>query len=213
MKKYLLLILVFATSHLCADEQTSAAQKVLKEQGFYFGEVTGDLDAQTTAAIKRFQIRNGLEVTGELDAQTTGTLFPPAPAAEPVTTPPTAPEAYAPPPPEAPPTPPLLPKTAQPDEGYAFVFAHTPYESAPPEVQQQTVRSAQTSLSQKGFYRGEIDGLASEPFQLALVHYQSSKGLPRTGQLDLQTLSALRLLPKTQSAPAERRVYRGIWVR
>lgn len=210
MTKHILLILALASATAYADEQTSAAQGTLKAQGFYFGEITGQLDDQTTAAIKRFQIRNGLEVTGQLDAATLKALGQPSEPQQ--AAPPAAIPAPAPVKPEETPRAlaPAAPQAA--NEGYAFVFARTPYETAPLEVQQTTVRKAQTLLSKKGFYRGEIDGTACETFQLALVDYQSANGLPRTGQLDMETLSALRLLPRTSTTPPSK-VYRGIWVR
>jgi peptidoglycan hydrolase-like protein with peptidoglycan-binding domain len=42
----------------------------LKGLGFYYGEVDGKKNAETTAAIRRYQIRNGLEVTGTLTQDT-----------------------------------------------------------------------------------------------------------------------------------------------
>jgi peptidoglycan hydrolase-like protein with peptidoglycan-binding domain len=53
-----------------ADQAISDVQQVLKDQGFYYGEVSGEKNADTTAAIRRFQIRNGLQVTGELNDET-----------------------------------------------------------------------------------------------------------------------------------------------
>ena len=49
-------------------------QQALKEQGFYYGDVNGEKTADTTAAIRRYQIRNGLQVTGEIDAETLRSL-------------------------------------------------------------------------------------------------------------------------------------------
>ena len=37
-----------------------AVQRLLKEQGLYFGEVTGELDAATSAAIRQYEIADGL---------------------------------------------------------------------------------------------------------------------------------------------------------
>jgi peptidoglycan hydrolase-like protein with peptidoglycan-binding domain len=74
------------------DTATSSAQQKLKDQGFYYGEVTGRTDADTTAAIRRYQIRNGLKITGDLNAETLKSLgvrgsasgsTPTAPAAKP----------------------------------------------------------------------------------------------------------------------------------
>src|SRR5256884_9504672 len=66
-----------------ADQMTQNVQQALKDQGFYYGEITGKKDADTTAAIRRYQIRNGLQITGELNAETQkslgvkGTVSPP----------------------------------------------------------------------------------------------------------------------------------------
>ena len=38
-----------------ADEAIANAQQALKDQGFYYGEITGRKDADTTAAIRRYQ--------------------------------------------------------------------------------------------------------------------------------------------------------------
>src|SRR5205807_6134826 len=64
-------ILVSALAQLAlADSTVQQAQEELKAQGYYFGQVNGDKNADTIAAIRRFQIRNGLQVTGELDEET-----------------------------------------------------------------------------------------------------------------------------------------------
>src|SRR5881227_1412936 len=57
-----------------ADQMTQNVQQALKDQGFYYGEVTGDKDADTTAAIRRYQIRNGLQITGDLNEETLRSL-------------------------------------------------------------------------------------------------------------------------------------------
>lgn len=53
-----------------ADPSVESAQQALKDEGFYYGEVTGEKDTDTTAAIKRYQIRNGLQITGDLNEET-----------------------------------------------------------------------------------------------------------------------------------------------
>src|SRR5215218_8542282 len=64
-------ILASALAQLAlADSTVQQAQEELKEQGYYFGEINGDKNADTIAAIRRFQIRSGLQVTGELDQET-----------------------------------------------------------------------------------------------------------------------------------------------
>src|SRR6266705_3847343 len=53
-----------------ADQTVQSVQQALKDQGFYYGTVTGDKSAETASAIRRYQIRNGLQVTGELNEET-----------------------------------------------------------------------------------------------------------------------------------------------
>ncbi|HEX8678501.1 MAG TPA: peptidoglycan-binding domain-containing protein, partial [Chthoniobacterales bacterium] len=76
MKRFILLLAtIFAlVSSARADALITSVQQKLKEQGFYYGEITGQKDADTTAAIRRFQIRNGLQITGELSAETQKSL-------------------------------------------------------------------------------------------------------------------------------------------
>ena len=57
-----------------ADDKIAGIQQSLKDQGFYYGEITGEKNADTTAAIRRYQIRNGLQVTGELNDETMRSL-------------------------------------------------------------------------------------------------------------------------------------------
>src|SRR2546427_13286514 len=57
-----------------ADQTVQSAQQALKDQGFYYGNVTGEKSAETTAAVRRYQIRNGLQVTGELNSETLRSL-------------------------------------------------------------------------------------------------------------------------------------------
>src|SRR6187431_2734129 len=68
-----LLPLLLATSAL-ADDQLRNVQSALKTQGFFYGEANGQPSTETTAAIRRYQIRNGLEVTGNLNKETLDAL-------------------------------------------------------------------------------------------------------------------------------------------
>ena len=61
--------LLLAASAFGSD-QIREVQTALKSQGFYYGEINGQTTAETTAAIRRYQIRNGLPVTGTLTPQT-----------------------------------------------------------------------------------------------------------------------------------------------
>jgi peptidoglycan hydrolase-like protein with peptidoglycan-binding domain len=53
-----------------ADDRFRDVQAELKKQGFFFGEVDGKEGPESSAAIRRFQIRNGLKVTGQLNDET-----------------------------------------------------------------------------------------------------------------------------------------------
>ena len=72
MKRSLLCLVVTlcTVTLLRADQAIRSLQQTLKDRGFYYGAVTGDKSAETTAAIRRYQIRNGLKVTGDI-AKTT----------------------------------------------------------------------------------------------------------------------------------------------
>ena len=70
----LLLLAICAAGFVRADQTTQSVQQTLKDQGFYYGNVTGDKSAETTAAIRRYQIRNGLQVTGEINPETLRSL-------------------------------------------------------------------------------------------------------------------------------------------
>src|SRR5713226_4537346 len=72
--KIAILLLIGWTAPIHADQTIANAQQVLKDQGFYYGEITGEKNADTTAAIRRYQIRNGLPITGELNDETLRSL-------------------------------------------------------------------------------------------------------------------------------------------
>ena len=77
MKRILITLMLAAgcaIGSVSADDNVRAAQARLKTDGFYFGETNGTLDADTSAAISRYQIRNGLQITGQLDADTAKAL-------------------------------------------------------------------------------------------------------------------------------------------
>ena len=51
-------------------EQIKETQNILKQRGFYGGEATGKLDADTRAGLKKFQEAEGIKVTGTLNRAT-----------------------------------------------------------------------------------------------------------------------------------------------
>ena len=93
-----------------ADDTTRRAQQALRDGGFYYGPLDGAPGDETTQAIRRYQIRNGLAVTGQLTADTLRSLginAAPPPAAPAANGRPPRPE---PTPPRVEPTPPPLVK-------------------------------------------------------------------------------------------------------
>jgi peptidoglycan hydrolase-like protein with peptidoglycan-binding domain len=214
-----------AVAGAMADDQVKSAQETLKAQGFYTGPVDGELNPDTGKAIRRFQIRSGIDATGKLDEATVKALnesgAPSAPESnatpEPVAPPPpqTAPSTPANPPPAAPSqeqdnylrnmrpqgAAPVQPRTgtvpARPggDAAFARLYDRTPFSNAPREVQVDTLRKAQSILVRSGLYSGPVDGRPSPDFEEALVRYQSKRDLPRTGRMDIDTLAQMHLLP------------------
>ncbi|PYL78240.1 MAG: hypothetical protein DMF27_04330 [Verrucomicrobia bacterium] len=153
-------ILVSALAQLAlADSTVQQAQEELKEQGYYFGQINGDKNADTVAAIRRFQIRNGLQVTGELDQETLRALHAASASSTAATTPTPQPrnledsgnttERVA---PATSPPRDLQTYRAQPApaESATSIFRNTPYEMAPPELQQRVILGAQTLLRRRG---------------------------------------------------------------
>jgi peptidoglycan hydrolase-like protein with peptidoglycan-binding domain len=107
-----------------------------------------------------------------------------------------------------------------PSADFPVLFAGTPYASAPPSVQQQTLRRAQSILAGRGFYHDVVDGLPGPATEEAVLSFQRAARLTMSGRLDMNTLNELRLLPNNPGPGVEfgfefrapRRVYRGVWV-
>ena len=215
MKRPLLCFVVTlcAVSLVRADQAIQSLQQTLKSQGFYYGAVTGDKSPETTAAIRRYQIRNGLQVTGEINEETLRSVnsssntvaSAPQPAPKPAATQPNSvrPDASArlsqssPPPSFHQPNRPL-----ETNPSYSASF----YQSAPFRLNRRVIAGAQYQLMSRGYFSGRVDGRWGARTAFAVRAFQSSAGLPPTGRLDMQTLEALGS-PNTDfaySAPAPR---------
>jgi peptidoglycan hydrolase-like protein with peptidoglycan-binding domain len=200
---------------LRADQLVESVQQALKNEGFYYGEVNGDMNANLAAAIRRYQIRNGLQVSGELNDETLRSLGIKSSGSSRSTTKPASPTPATgavpgePPSGEtetASPVPPIQPNGPQGQQVFpsnpmgpagspGTVFADTPFQTAPPGVQRNVIVSAQIVLARYGLYREQIDGVYGPAMELSLRAYQARARLAVTGRLDLETLAALRLLP------------------
>src|SRR5213596_2373945 len=69
-----LVVALFFVGSVRADPTIQSVQQALKDQGFYYGSVTGEKSAETIAALRRYQIRNGLQITGEINPETLRSL-------------------------------------------------------------------------------------------------------------------------------------------
>lgn len=216
------MMLLAAISMTLADSSVAEVQQTLKDQGYYYGEINGKKDADTTAAIRRYQIRNGLQISGDLNDETLKSIRSapsvaaqsPAPQ-QPRTTPPPQTEsdtsdlrAETAPPNQQPANPPtqlqppsdgdqwqLPPNVGRRVPSGSGLFSGTPYETAPIEVQRRVITDAQRILAGRGLFRDRVDGAFGPSLEFSLRAYQSRVGLPTTGRLDLETLAALELLP------------------
>jgi peptidoglycan hydrolase-like protein with peptidoglycan-binding domain len=221
---------------LRADDAIASAQQALKDQGFYYGAITGRKDADTTAAIRRYQIRNGLKITGELNSETqrslraTGTTTAPrVPRPSSNATPElreeneeesqAPPEQYRRPPDFS--SPMYAPEPYRYRQETAGIFWGTPYETSLSDVQQRVVADAQMLLARRGYYRSDIDGIYGPGTAFALRAFQSRNGLSPTGRFDMPTLRALGLVPGRRGPHGirpfppralPRPVYRGEWI-
>src|SRR5438067_11961876 len=68
------IVALFVMGTARADQTIQSVQQALTDQGFYYGNVTGEKSAETTAAVRRYQIRNGLQVNGEINSETLRSL-------------------------------------------------------------------------------------------------------------------------------------------
>jgi peptidoglycan hydrolase-like protein with peptidoglycan-binding domain len=202
-----------------ADQTVHSVQQALKDQGFYYGNVTGDKSAETTAAIRRYQIRNGLQVTGEINPETLNSLnvsgksksvASSQSSSKPVVTQSNTarPDQIAPVAQSPPPQPPVAP-----DRQFEINsdFNGAAYAPPPRRVSKRMVVDLQRQLITRGYYRGRVDGRYGRQTALALREFQFGSGLLPTGRLDMSTLTALGLsnanLAYMQSAPRSREMW------
>ena len=198
-----------------ADQTVQSVQQALKDQGFYYGNVTGEKSAETTAAVRRYQIRNGLQVTGEINPETLRSLNVSSNAASsshptsksavtqqntstvrPVETPRLDQNSAQQPPSAA---------DHQPEMNPTFPGAL--YQLASPRMNRRMIiAEVQRQLISRGYYQGRIDGSYGRRTAFALRAFQFGSGLPPIGHLDTSTLNALGISNETLASlqPAPR---------
>ena len=207
MKQSLLcfVVMLCGVSFVRADQAIGSLQQTLKSQGFYYGVVTGDKNAETTAAIRRYQIRNGLPVTGEINEETLRSVNPSSNSVASASQPASKSAAIQPnsvaiqpnsvrpgasanrgqsssPPSSNQPNRPL-----ETNPTYSASF----YQTAPLRLNRRIIAGAQSQLISRGYYSGRADGHYGYRTALAVRAFQSSAGLPPTGRLDTETVNAL----------------------
>jgi peptidoglycan hydrolase-like protein with peptidoglycan-binding domain len=218
-----LLIAVCVVTVAHADQTIRSVQQALKDQGLYYGNVTGTKSADTTTAIRRYQIRSGLQVTGEINSETlqslnlsgkSSSVASSQPASKPtVTQSNTARHDQSAPveqnrsqQQQQPATPDrqLQMNPSMPGFGYP---------SAPVRINKRmAVAEVQRQLITRGYYWGRVDGRYGRQTALALREFQFASGLPPSGHLDMSTVEALGL-PNSNLAyfdPTHRS--REVWV-
>lgn len=209
-------LLFTGMSTLRADQTIQSVQQALKDQGLYYGEVNGEKSADTSAAIRRYQIRKGLQITGELNPETlkslgsgsntvsSGLSRPPA-----ATPPPAVRSDSSHSPALSSPSPPSNSQNALISSRYRYgpaaqsaetsqIFLGTPYEDAPVELQMRVVAQTQLLLRRQGYYRSGIDGIYGPGTVVAVHSFQSHAGILPSGQLDMTTLTALGVAPSQE---------------
>jgi peptidoglycan hydrolase-like protein with peptidoglycan-binding domain len=181
-----------------ADQTIQSVQQALKDQGFYYGNVTGDKSAETTAAVRRYQIRNGLPVTGEVNPETLSSLklnsssvSSSQPASKPAVTQSnsTRPDDSSRVSPNSPP-----PSSNEPDRqlNTSSATSGASYQPVPPRMNSRMmVAEVQRQLMSRGYYQGRIDGRYGRGTAFAMRAFQFQSGLPPTGHVDKNTLDAL----------------------
>src|SRR4029078_7028911 len=160
-----LVVTLCAISFVHADEAIRSLQQTLKSQGFYYGAVTGDKNAETTAAIRRYQIRNGLTVTGENNEERLRSVNPTSNSVASASQPASKPNAIEPNTIHSDanahlsqrPRPPASNQTNRqlaPVPSYSASF----YQSAPVRLTRRIIAAAQHQLMSRGYYSGRVDG-------------------------------------------------------
>jgi peptidoglycan hydrolase-like protein with peptidoglycan-binding domain len=183
-----------------ADQTIQSLQQTLKDWGFYYGNVTGEKSAETTAAIRRYQIRNGLQVTGDINPETLHSLNLSSSSLS--STKPTGKSAATQATKVLPgnssrlgqDSPPLLSNQPSRQLEMNANFNGGSYNSAPRRINTRAVvAEVQRQLIADGYYRGRIDGRYGRRTAVAVSAFQMASGLPATGRVDTSTLEVLGL--------------------
>jgi peptidoglycan hydrolase-like protein with peptidoglycan-binding domain len=151
-------------------------QNRLRQLNFYNGQADGVWNPGTQSALENFQRARGLPV-GQLTAPTVTAMGIDA------ATFPTRPNAGM-------------------ASGATATAGTTSMGYAGHSLDRNVIRGVQRRLSQSGYSPGRVDGVWGPSTQNAVSHFQVSRGLAATGQLDPNTVSALGLDPNNLAGSA-----------
>ena len=217
----LLLIALCMTALARADQTVQSVQQALKNQGLYYGNATGDKSAETTAAIRRYQIRNGLQVTGEINPETlqsldlsgkSNSVASSQPSSKPAVTQSNTPRPDQSARVEQTPLP-QSPSDLDRQLGFDPAVSGFGYRSAPLRINKRmVVAELQRQLMMAGYYRGRIDGRYGRQTALALREFQFASRLPPTGHLDMSALDTLGLSKANMAYLQPPSRSREVWV-
>jgi hypothetical protein len=154
-----------ARGEYTAPDIVRRAQTELRRQGFYDGDITGNLGQLTRQAIGSFQRQQGLPVTRRLDRETARALGVVSGGRD-------------------------FSDNDEPDEDFGHGYDPNAGEYNASDI----VRRAQTELRRERLYAGRITGRLDAETREAIRHFQEERGLPITGRLDRETALAMGIV-------------------
>ncbi|MGQ9896010.1 MAG: peptidoglycan-binding protein [Acidobacteriota bacterium] len=141
------------------------AQTELRRQGFYNGDITGNLGQLTRQAIGNFQRQQGLTINRRLDRETARALGVVSGGGD-------------------------FSTGSNSDEDFGYGYDANAGEYTASDI----VRRAQTELRRERLYFGNITGRLDAETRDAIERFQQERGLPITGRLDRETATAMGIV-------------------
>jgi peptidoglycan hydrolase-like protein with peptidoglycan-binding domain len=84
-------------------------------------------------------------------------------------------------------------RASSPGQSYAAAPNYNSTSQSAPELTPDMIRNVQQALQQDGKYQGRVDGVWGPGTQAAVRTYQQQHNMNATGQLDQDTLAAMKL--------------------
>lgn len=143
--------------------QLHKAQEILKQRGFYTGDVKDKLDDDIRAGLKKYQDAEGLKVTGTLNQITLDKMGIPLDMPK--------------------------PEMADDNTGDKEKKPRAPIFRA----NKEQIMKAQEILKQRSFYAGEVKEKLDDDIRAGLKKYQDAEGIKVTGTLNALTLEKMKI--------------------